>query len=36
MGFDIRINEDLLRRELEENGACQCLDDRDVVVGYVT
>ncbi len=33
MGFDIGIDENLLSRELEEDGACQGLNDRDVVVG---
>ena len=33
MGFDIGIDENLLSRELEEDGARQGLDDRDVVVG---
>ncbi len=33
--FDIGINENFLSRKLEENGARQGLDDRDVILGKV-
>ncbi len=33
MGFDIGIDENLLSHELEEDGARQGLDDRDVILG---
>jgi len=35
MGFDIGIDDNLLSRELEEDGARQGLDDRDVILGKV-